>query len=130
MGKFKRNKTYTLTWDEGEFEGLEVVVKALPVGKYLALMEAFRGENAHEAAVSSFADFVLSWNLDDENEQPVPVTREGVLSVDLELMTAVIKAWSTKMSGSDVPKEETSTAGLQLVEASMPMETLSESRAI
>ena len=22
MGKFKRNKTYTLTWDEGEFEGL------------------------------------------------------------------------------------------------------------
>ncbi len=130
MGKFKRNKTYLLAWEEGEFEGLEVLVKSIPTGRYLALLEELRGESAHEAAVLGLVDFIIEWNLEDENDQPVPCTREGIMTADLELVTAVMIAWQNTIGGANIPKEQISPSGLQSVEASLPMETSWESRAI
>ncbi len=130
MGKFKRNKTYLLAWEEGEFKGLEVLTRSIPTGRYLELMKELRGDNATEAAVLGMADFIIEWNLEDENDQPVPCTREGIMTVDLELITAVTRAWQNTIGGTDVPKDETSSSGSQLVEASLPMETSWESRAI
>lgn len=129
MGKFKRNKTYTLTWDEGEFEGLEVVVQSISTGHYLRLMTDLREDN-HQSAMEGFADVLVSWNLVDDSDQPVPPTRAGLLAADLELVTAAIQAWQSVVGGASVPKDETSSSGSRSVEASLPMETLSESLAI
>ncbi len=134
VGGFRRNKTYTLAWEEGELQGLEIVTRSMSVGRYLDMIAITRADDENVdmigELISQLSRVLVSWNLEDEDGVPVPATREGLLSVDMELMGEITSAWQKAMSGANVPKDETLPSGSPSLVASIPMESLSESLAI
>lgn len=128
---FKRDKTYLLEWDDThELAGLEVRVRACSVGKYLEIIDDVATQDAGvlRSVFARFSELLLSWNLEDAEGKPVPADSAGVMSVDMDLMTELLNAWKLTLTGVSGPKEQPSSDGSQLVELSIPMETLSESR--
>lgn len=78
MGRFKRNsKIYKLTFDtDDELHGLEVQIKSLPVGEFVAVTSLAETANASAEAstrlLHTLGDALVEWNLDDEDGTPVP----------------------------------------------------------
>jgi hypothetical protein len=116
-----------------EFAGFEAVLRGKSLGGFLDLQgigevdKSSLGEQLREMSQS-----LISWNLEDEDTgQPVPVTPEAVMGQDQDLMIALATAWMDGLAGAAVkgPLETTSTDGPPSLEASLPMEPLSESLA-
>lgn len=79
--------------------------------------------------LKTMGEKLLSWNLEDEDGQPVPATSEGVLQQDKDLMIAICTAWLDALRGVSGPLEQTSPDGGPSLEASIPMDVPSESLA-
>lgn len=139
---FKRDKIYKLIWDEGEElgpqggkPGLEVRVRPTSLRNYLIITRMLAGDMPAEFETSDeavdwtfgmFAERLVSWTLEDENDVAVPCTFEGVMSTDRELVMLVIRAWMTALKTVSRPLPLPSVSGGTSVEASIPMEALSE----
>lgn len=80
MGKragYKRDKpVYQLRFADEQFDGLEVVAKSLPLGEFFALQrlqaDAANDADAAEQVVRKLSDVLVSWNLLDDDDEPVP----------------------------------------------------------
>ena len=134
---YVRNKRYKLVFADEEFAGLEVVTRPLPIGDYLemvALMDE-RPETLRQSKDKSvnilgiFAGALISWNLEADDGTPVPATLEGMTSQDYELCLEVIRAYIDAINGVPAPLDEPSPSGEPSLEASLPMEPLSQSLA-
>lgn len=117
-----------------DLEGLEVVVRSLPLGEYLELTG--RGDTPRDGdgvreLFQSFATNLVSWNLQEEDGTPVPATREAVYAEDNDLMLTVASQWMDAMAGlvKGDPLRESSPSGGPSLEASIPMAELSQSLA-
>lgn len=143
---FKRQKLYKLTWDtddDDELNGLVVRAGTIPIGEYFELTDyvlrskvpdRFQEEDEPEEAafdwtIDLFAGALASWNLEDADDQPIPATREGLMTQDRELVLRVIVQWVKALGSVTRPLKKPSPAGDQLVAASIPMETLPENLA-
>lgn len=132
MGYRRKSKTYKLVF-EGEFEGLEVTAKGLSVRKLLDMGELLDVDVAApdsedvkqiDELFSRFTDVLVSWNLEDENGEPIPTTKESLYEQDLSFVLAIIVNYITSVSGVSVDLGKESTSGEPSLEASMPMEQL------
>ena len=138
MGYRRKTKTFRLTWPEGEeLAGLEVVLAGLSTGEFLELSD-LAGHATPEnmdtddgrKLIEMLASNLKSWNLEDDDGAPVPATTEGVMSNEFTFNLDVIIAWMEAVGGAlSGPLEQPSTSGSPALEASLPMEPLSESRA-
>jgi hypothetical protein len=133
MGGYKRkSKNYVLAFEDPEMDGLEVKVKSLSVGK---VREFLAKSRANEVDVDgTFDDFekaLLSWNLLDDDDQPVPTNREGIDGQDVDFIMAIVTAWMETITG--VPDADPlggrSNSGEPSLVASLPMVPLSASQA-
>ena len=79
--------------------------------------------------MSRFAGALVSWNLEDEDGEPIPADLAGVLSNDFDLNLELIGAWLDAASGAATPLGRPSTSGSPSLEASLPMDPLSPSQA-
>lgn len=83
------------------------------------------------AAVEALADIlterIVDWNLEEDDDTPVPVTRDEVLDFDPEAFMRVVEEWLDAVAGVSDPLPSTSSDGPPLEELSIPMESLSES---
>jgi hypothetical protein len=135
MGGYKRKaKNYVLAFEDPEMDGLEVRVKSMPVGKvreFLRLREEAEDANSMEAAFGMFDDCLLSWNLLDDDDQPVPANQAGIDTQDVDFIMAIVTAWMETITGvSDAdPLDGRSTSGEPSLVASLPMVPLSASQA-
>ncbi|MFJ4837180.1 hypothetical protein [Streptomyces sp. NPDC088746] len=115
-----------------EFAGFEAVLRGKSLAGFLDLQgigevdKSSLGEQLREMSLS-----LISWNLEDEETgAPVPVTPEAVMAQDQDLMIALAAAWMDGLAGGiKGPLEPSSTDGQPSLEASLPMEPLSESLA-
>jgi hypothetical protein len=109
---YKRNpKIYALKFDETtDYPGLEVQVRTLTMGQLVSVWTA-EGGTGSARTFELFMDRLVGWNLLDENDQPVPVTREAVEAEDDDLVQAVIKRWTDAVLGVPAPLESGSTSG-------------------
>lgn len=133
MGFKRERKTYRLQF-EGELQGLVVRARSLPLGKFMELGKLLdtdaeitpSGEDMGkvDTMFHTFADALLSWNLEDDDDNPVPATAEGLYTQDLEFCTAVITAYMHAVSGVSAPLPQGSPAGEPSLEESIPMESL------
>lgn len=135
MGKrFKaKKKLYRIAFaDDTDLAGLEVTMTSVSMGKLLHLQEM--SDRADEVArdgaqfrevVEVLAGAMLSWNLDDDFDQPVPVTVDGILTQDPDFIMAIITAWTKAISGVAAPLGEGSTSGGPSPAPSVPMEPVS-----
>ncbi|MFI9235764.1 hypothetical protein [Streptomyces sp. NPDC053079] len=131
MGFVKKPKRIVLRFEgDAELDGLEVILRGLNVAEYLDVM----GLGDVEASsvpdmVKRFARSLISWNLEDEDGAPVPITEETVFAQDQDFVLRLAAAWIEAISGVSAPLEQSSPDGGLSPVASIPMEPLSESLA-
>jgi hypothetical protein len=136
---FKREaRIVRLVWPEDhELHGLEVRVKSAPIDVIMRAMELkSQGDEDSEQMDTSevmemfttFADYLVSWNLEDEADKPVPTTLAGIRTLDLPFFFDMFSAWLGAIK--DVPKDlgKGSSSGVTFPEASLPMDPLSDAR--
>lgn len=108
---YKRNpKIYKLTFDETtDYPGLEVQVRTMTMGQLVSVWSGEIGTSAR--TFDLFMDRLVSWNLETEDGQPVPVTREAVEAEDDDMVNAVIKRWTDAVLGVPAPLGGDSSSG-------------------
>lgn len=129
---FKAPKTvYKLEFEGEEYEGLEVRMRGLTVRRFqrvLAVYEGGKDEDIDEI-LDFFVKAVDSWNLEDDDGRPLPVTAEALGDLDLEFVNAMVGAWLDAVGGVSDDLGKDSGSGGPSLEASLPMEPLSPSLA-
>lgn len=133
MGFKAKKKLYKLTFaDDTELDGLEVVMTSVSMGTLLDLQEMSdraeqiaRDKQQFRKVVDVFAGAMLSWNLEDDFDQPVPVTVDGILTQDPDFIMAIITAWTKAISGVSAPLDAGSSSGGPSPAALPPMEPVS-----
>lgn len=135
MGFKVKPKTYTVRFEEGhEFHGVEARLSGMSYGEWEQVtgLDGGDGETNGADSVRRFVDHLISWNLEDEQDQPVPTTLDAVKTLDHNLVAALNNAWIQTLIGvhDADPLPETSTSGEPSPEVSViPMEALSPSLA-
>jgi hypothetical protein len=130
MGYKAGPRTVTIRFAQGdEFHGAEARTRLMSFGEWEAVTEA--AEADEHSATEEFAKRLVSWNLTDDDEQPIPATPEGLRQVDVRLVIALKTAWVQSLTGvhdADPLPQSSTSGGPSLVE-SVPMEALSPSLA-
>jgi hypothetical protein len=135
MGFKAKKKLYRLTFaDDTDMAGLEITMASVSMATLLRMQDlSDRGPElandmtAFHESVSIFTGAMLSWNLEDDEDRPVPVTVEAVLDQDPEFILAIIAAWTKAISGVPDPLDAGSTSGAPSPAALPPMEPVSPS---
>lgn len=145
MARFKRERpTILLTFESPDLAGLEVRVRSISVGKLIGLVDMagalrIRGDEPTsdqqddiETLLRAFASALVSWNLDDENDQPVPTTYESLIDQDTNFVLQLVMGWLDGVVSIPNPLDGRSNAGErspagEASELSIPMEPLSTS---
>lgn len=78
-----------------------------------------------ELMVEMLADTVVSWNLTDDEGQPIPTTKEALLDVDLGVLVVVSQEIGRQnqidpLSGSDSKRGSSQTASLEPLPTTTP----------
>ncbi|MEV5957304.1 hypothetical protein AB0M11_26645 [Streptomyces sp. NPDC051987] len=134
MGYKTKVKTFTIRFAEGhEFHGAEARVRSMTLGEYMEALgfDGGEGDQAPGSTLHRFFDHLVSWNVEDEDGQPVPATKEGALLIDHDLVLAFNNAWVQQLLGvhDADPLPQSSPSGEPSLVESVPMEALSESLA-
>lgn len=75
------------------------------------------------------ADHLLSWNVETDEDVPVPATIEGIRGLSEAFTMGVLNEWMTAAAGVMADLGKDSTSGGPSPEESLPMEPVSASRA-
>ena len=135
---FVRRKQYKLHdhFQDPDLAGLEVVARALPVGEHMALLAVAqeRPESTRESIAAwagemcaLIAESIVSWNLCDDDGRPVPVSAEGVATLDHDAVYELAGAYFRAATEVKAPLDEPPPGGGPSLEGSIPMEALSPS---
>ncbi|SCK20062.1 hypothetical protein YUYDRAFT_02077 [Streptomyces sp. ScaeMP-e48] len=131
MGYRHKQKRIEIRFEEpSPFAGFEATLRGKTLGEFLNLQGI--GEVDKSSLFEQLREMsqsLLTWNLEDENGDPVPVSPEAVFEQDQDLMIALATAWMQGLAGVSAPLEPSSTDGQPSLEANIPMEPLSESLA-
>lgn len=159
-GGYKRSKPlYKLNFADDEFDGLEVTAKSLPLQEFFGLQRlqarANSDPDAAETVVRKLTEVIVSWNLLDDDDKPVPVAYAvckvagkpgepgkpcshhqndegaeaceygGLCEQDLPFVLTIFGAWMESIA--DIPNHSpgTSSAGESNPELSIPMDVSS-----
>lgn len=130
MASFKRKrKVYKLDFEGTEYEGLDVKVRGLTTGEYLEIVSlsapSTEGDKETEGMLRMFASHLVSWNLEDEDDKPVPTDYDGVKSNDFVMNMFIINAWTAAIASVPEKTEKKSLPGETFLAESIPTETLS-----
>lgn len=121
MAGYKRERrTYVMEFADPEYEGLEIKVRSLPIRnlQYLLSLDP-DSEDPKQRAESinqmmcAFAEALVSWNMIDENDNPIPTTLEYIESEDVDFIMTCISQWMKVVSQVDdeSPLDESSQPG-------------------
>lgn len=133
MGFTRKSKTYKLVFEDEQYEGFTITMRSLSVGELLdfddlRLSPATTAQEQRDKVrgiATALTGAISSWNLEDEEGDPVPVTEAAILGLDGEMVDAIVEAWVSALIGVSRPLVPRSPGGETTLEASIPMETLS-----
>ncbi|TMC47631.1 MAG: hypothetical protein E6J20_19380 [Chloroflexi bacterium] len=135
MGYKAKKKLYKLTFAEDtDMDGLEVTMTSISTGQMLRLQQlsgmgaaATKDPKIFGEMIGIFAGAIKSWNLEDDDDTPVPATVDGAMAQDPDFIMVIISSWCLAIVGVSGPLDGPSTSGANALEASMPMDALSSS---
>lgn len=120
-------RTYRLVWpDDSPWAGFEVSMRPMPIGT-LERIGGLYGQAGDDdaskfALLPALAEIVqkgiISWNLTDNG---VPVPCDDVAAEGVEIVTAIINAWTEAANQVSTPLPRDSSDGETSPEESMPM---------
>lgn len=126
---FQRPK-YNLMFED-EYKGLEVLTRGISLGKVarlaavLSLGEALIQpdyDTERKELIETMGKALISWNLADENNEPVPATTEFLAEEDWTMVVAIIRGWMNRGSNVPAPLAQPSSDGVPSAVVSIPMD--------
>lgn len=82
---------------ESQWHGVEAeVYTSIPFKTLLWFQTAAISEDQQQLieTYKVFArDFLISWNIEDENGEPYPASVDGIMSVDSDLVNTIVMGW-------------------------------------
>jgi hypothetical protein len=99
-----KRKTLKLVFEDEP--GLEVYARSVSVRKFVSVMQladqlvSKPDEASIEEMVTWFADRVISWNLVDDDDQPVPFDPDTLMDEDFDLVFKILMGWVSAISGA------------------------------
>jgi hypothetical protein len=131
MGFREPDSTVTVRFEDGHrYHGLEATLRSMTIDEYAVAMGwDGNGGDTDGATLERFFKALVSWNLTDSQDLPIPVSEAH--SRDKRLILALNSAWIQALVGvhSSDPLPESSTSGSTSEVLEIPMAPLSESRA-
>ena len=136
---YKVKKTIFRLVFEGKHEGLIVEALAPPLGfledamKMAPLVGKSTDQMTEEdlelvtGVFSGFAEYLVSWNLEDDDDQPIPADLAGLKKQDMGFVMEIVQAWLENAGEVGAPLPQPSSSGRPSLEGSLPMEPLSAS---
>lgn len=143
MTRYQRKpKLYNLKFED--HPGFEIAMKGISIDGFMELarmagklsgtdLSQLSGEQLEEALkavdklFTRFARALRSWNLDDEDGQPVEATREGVGSQDLDFILEITLGWMDAIASVDTPLPRPANSPGTSQESSLQLASLSQS---
>jgi hypothetical protein len=133
MTGFQR-RIFLLEFEDESFSGLEVRMRSADLRTLVRMQDYARTNFALTEHMSEFdlfcdelAGVMISWNLLDDQERPVPVTGPDLAKEEWPLLAAILNAWLRALTLVPRPLSQPSSDGDRLAGLSIPMETLSPS---
>lgn len=135
MAGWKRErKIYRLVFEDLEFEGLEVRTYSTSMRNVLAVQRLAEIQDPmhlsddelklFHSIIDTFQDSLVSWNITDEDDVPVPADREGLLSQEPDIVYTIMMEWITAIAGVPAPLAQRSNGGPPLELGEIPMSPL------
>lgn len=130
---FKPERTRYRVRGKGDLDGLLVELKGIDVGTFLEVAEMadLDPRNFTTAQLPQVrrlfeivGEALDSWNLLDDDDQPVPATHAGVMAQDFPLVMAIIEGWMEAIGGVPTPLDPRSDDGAPSEVPGIPMEIL------
>lgn len=121
-------RTLVLKFDDEDYAGLEIKARSVPLGVLLDLddetsaMRSGAGMGQTRSLMSMFTEKLISWNLEDEDDKPIPTTMEGLLSLEIDRAYDIILAWVDAMITVSKSMGKASNSGQQSAPPNFPME--------
>ncbi|NUS26139.1 MAG: hypothetical protein HOV92_18210 [Streptomyces sp.] len=131
MGSRRTPKQYKLIFADGDYEGLEVVMRSVTIRE----MRQLRGSSSEseqdgfDGLLELVANHIVEWNREDEDGQPLPPTLASLEDEEPSLIHIIIGKWTEAVAGVPAPLEQPSDSGETSAVESIPMEALSGSLA-
>ena len=130
MGYRLKRKTLVLQFQD-DLEGMEIKATCMSFGMLLDLgdqadrLRAGAGLSAVRELVEAFTSRVQTWNLEDEiTGEPLPITLDAFLTLDIDVATAAINAWMDAQTTVTTSLGKGSTSGPPSAPQSLPMEAI------
>lgn len=141
-GYTRKNRNKKITFTEGELAGLEITVRPMTIGELVAVTDLAEGIDSAmkmaggieqirataasiDAVLDQFASKLASWNMLDEDGQPVPATRVELGNLDQEEAMRLVSGWLEGIGSVGDPLDKRSSDGAPSPVASIPMDVLS-----
>lgn len=128
MAYKRKRKVYRLDFEGTEYEGLEMKIRGLTTGEYLDMVAlsapGTENDNETDGMLRMLSTHLISWNLVDEDGEPVPTTFDGIKSNDLTMNMTIISAWTDAMVNVPTATEKKSQTGDASPVESIPTEVL------
>ena len=132
---FKPEQTiYHLTFEEDTtLAGLEVRILSCTIKELNKITSSNPDATDEEAAKQGdemedlIVSKLVSWNIEDKDDNPVPVTKDGLETLEPSLLAAVIRSWQMAMVSVSTPLLSGSSNGRSLEEATLGLGSLSQS---
>jgi hypothetical protein len=138
MGYTPRRHVYLLQFEGEEFEGLEVRMRAAKLGMMFdaRTLAAIDMTNPSVADVDAtleqmeiLADHIVSWNIEDEDGNPVPANLDGLKQQEVPLVGQIFAAWQQAMGDVTGPLPNSLSSSRPPDSLSLPMEPLAANLA-
>ena len=101
--------------------GLEVTVREFTIGELRLLMRIHGGISSEQPGMKTenalkvfdfFGRSLISWNIVDENDVPVPANTEGLDYLGLASVIKIINTWMEEVAQISTPLEHRSGSGM------------------
>lgn len=133
---FKRPQM-KLVFNDDELFGLEVTAKRISIRRVFKLSAlADMGQKLEEMEeqfnelLTNLVPCLIRWNLEDEDDRPVPLTVDGLKDQDLPLVLSIVEALIDASAGVPGPLDRTSSGGTPSEAPPIPMEDLSDDQQL
>jgi hypothetical protein len=128
MGHRRVPTIHTLDKIAGE-EGLIVRLKGLRIGKLRKLIRIMESDEQGlsdmlDELTETMAAAAISWNLEDEDGNPVEFDRDGIEELELDQLMGIVNAWTGAMTSVDDELGKDSTSGERFPVPPLTMEAL------
>lgn len=126
-------KLYHLVFEDPSYHGLEITATTVSMETMLWVQglgprvgEMAKDPDGFRQLVDVLTGAILSWNLEDDDDRPLPVGTAALLAQSPEFVMDIIAAWSAAITGVSGPLGEGSIGGPPPPGLSLPMEPLSQ----